>query len=364
MKIRNIQIFLLGLVCLSSLSSCLKDDNQNLPFNSFQPVDIGDGTILSNPENENMNRSLLEDLYSDIYTNENLWSLRSLLIYRNGHLVSEAYLKDVNDISEKHLIWSCTKQVVGMLTGMAIEQGIIGDVSDPISIYLGNELTNHPDKKDITIEDLLLMQSGIDYNNGEETDEILRKIPENSIDFILSLPLKSEPQTDFFYNDGNPHLISGIIHRKTGMALDQWADENLFSKIEVTNYNWVRYIDGITLGGFGIETTPRELSKIAICVADKGRWKSKQIIASQWIEKMTSPIVQTQNPDFSFGYFWWVIEDRNISFMWGVGGQFAFIVPHKNLVVVMTSYPNTKGEYEIQADEALEIVDKVITIAN
>ena len=113
-----------------------------------------------------------------------------------------------------------------------------------------------------------------------------------------------------------------------------------------------------------LKTTPRELAKIALCVADSGRWKGQQIISSDWIDKMTSVQTQIDNFDFSFGYFWWIDESRNIYFMWGVGGQFAFIVPDKNLVVVMTSLPNTKGEYEIQPDEALVIVDRIIAVSN
>ena len=66
------------------------------------------------------------------------------------------------------------------------------------------------------------------------------------------------------------------------------------------------------------------------------------------------------NESYDFGYFWWIDKKRAIHFMWGVGGQFAFIVPDKNLVVIITSFPNTAGEYEIQADEALPIVDLII----
>ena len=282
------------------------------------------------------------------------------LVFRNGKLVSEAYLKDELDITNKHILWSCTKQVMGVLTGIALDKGVINNINDPISNYFDTELTNHPDKSTITINNLLTMQSGVDYNNEEQTDEILQNIPENSVDFILNQPINFPQGTAFHYNDGNPHLMSALIQKMTEKPTDEWADEVLFSKIELTNYNWVRYKDGITLGGFGIETTPRELSKIALCVADSGKWKGQQVISENWIKEMVSPQIQIEGFEYSFGYFWWVDEARKVFFMWGVGGQFAFIVPAKKLVVVMTSLPNTKGEYEIQADEALLIVDRII----
>ena len=95
--------------------------------------------------------------------------------------------------------------------------------------------------------------------------------------------MRNSPGTDFYYNDGDPQLMSAVIQSAAGKPADEWADEVLFSKIGVRNYNWVRYKDGTTLGGFGIETTPREMAKIAMCVADSGRFNDQQIISAEWI---------------------------------------------------------------------------------
>jgi len=357
-------IIVLFVLSLLILNGCLKDDELNLQFTSYEPKDINDGLVISNPTDENVNGELLNDIYNNIYNDENLWSLRSLLVFRNGNLISEAYLKDDADIMQRHIVWSCTKQVMSVVTGIAIDRGLIVDVNNPISDYFDSEIQNHQDKADLTIRNLLTMKSGIDYSNEEQTDELLRQIPDNSVEFILNRPINSPQGTEFHYNDGNPHLMSALIQKMAGKPVDEFADEWLFSKIDITNYNWLRYKDGVSLGGFGIETTPRELSKIALCVADRGKWKGQQIISSDWIDEMTSVQTQINNFDYSFGYLWWIDESRDIYFMWGVGGQFAFIVPEKNLVVVMTSFPNTKGEYEIQADEALSIVDRIIDASN
>jgi CubicO group peptidase (beta-lactamase class C family) len=79
---------------------------------------------------------------------------------------------------------------------------------------------------------------------------------------------------------------------------------------------------------------------------------------------MTSQQVEIKDSDYNFGYYWWLDPVRNIHFMWGHGGQFAFIYPQNNIVVIITSIPNTQGDYEIQADEALSIVDKIIAASN
>jgi CubicO group peptidase (beta-lactamase class C family) len=364
MKSNKVSITVIFLVVLSFTSGCFKDDELNLPYISYEPKNINDGLIISSPINEQVDSQLLNEIYAEVYNDENLWSLRSLLVFRNGKLISESYLKDEKDISNRHIVWSCTKQVVGVLVGIAIDKGIINNIDDPISAYFDSELNNHQDKADITIRNLLTMKSGIDYNNGEQSDELLQQIPDNSLDFVLNRPMNSSPGTVFNYNDGNPQLISSLIQKVTTIPADEYAEEYLFSKIEMTNYNWVRYKDGVTLGGFGIETTPRELAKVALCVADSGRWKGEQIIPSSWVLEMTSVQSQIENYDYSFGFLWWIDEARDTYFMWGAGGQFAFVVPSKNLVIVMTSFPNTAGEYEVQADEALRIVDQIIDASN
>jgi CubicO group peptidase (beta-lactamase class C family) len=350
------------LLVLILLSGCLKDDPMNKPFNSFVPEEINDGLTISTPDVEKIDSEKLTNVYNKIYADENLWSLRSLLVFRNGKLISESYLKDENHRTQPQLIWSCTKQVIGILTGIALEEGIIGSLDDPMAKYLSGIDENHPEKAGITIRQLITMHSGIDYDNDGvegETDKVLRQIPDELTSFVLARPMRTDPGTSFWYNDGDPQLVASLIQETTGMPADQWADEVFFSKIGVNNYHWVRYKDGTTLGGYGIETTPREMGKIALFVADSGRFENLQVVAPEWIRQMTTPQVET-DMDIDFGFYWWLDTDRGIHFMWGHGGQFAFIVPSKSLVVVMTSIPNTQGKYQIQADEALLVVDQII----
>jgi CubicO group peptidase (beta-lactamase class C family) len=344
------------------LSGCIKDDPLNKPFQSFVPEEINDGLILSSPEDEGMDQAKLTQVYQGIYTDENLWPLRSLLVFRNGHLVAESYLKDDSYLSQPQMIWSCTKQVVGILSGIALEEGIISSLDDPLHKYLPDMEQEYPEKANISIRQLLTMHSGIDYNNdgvGGQTDKVLRQIPDKLTPYVLSLPMREDPGSSFWYNDGDPQLVASLIQETTGKAADLWANDVFFSKIGLSNYNWVRYKDGTTLGGYGIETTPRGMGKIALCVADSGRYSNQQVIPSDWISQMTSLQVTT-GYDFDFGYFWWLDLQRGIHFMWGHGGQFAFIVPAESLVVVMTSIPNTQGDYQIQADEALLVVDQIV----
>ena len=81
-----------------SLSSCMIEQDLNQEFQDLSPIDIGDNTTLSSPQAENMDQAALNNIYADIHSDPELWSIRSLLVYRHNKLVTEQYYKDNEDI--------------------------------------------------------------------------------------------------------------------------------------------------------------------------------------------------------------------------------------------------------------------------
>ena len=352
------------MVSILLFTSCLKEDELKKPFVSFTPGQINDGWQTSDPADENIDPAILTEIYRDFHAEDNIWQVRSLLVFRNGKLVAESYTKDDNDITTPRAIWSATKQVVGLLTGIALEKQIIKNVDDPISNYL-TETELFQDKKNIKIEHLLTMSSGISYSNdglGGQTDDILRQLPEKITGFILGLPLADIPGEKVQYKDCDPQIVSSIIQANCGKSTAEWAKEVLFDKLEIKNLDWVNYKDGVTLGGFGIMTTPRELAKFGQCVMDSGQWKGATIVNKTWIEQMTTVRVQDIY-GYQFCYLWWKDQSRDMLMMSGHGGQYVFILPSKNLMIVMTAEVNTQGEFQFSRNVAVEWVDRIAEIA-
>ncbi len=342
------------------ITACLKEESPFLPFTGIQPRDIQDGWEIATPNQENMDEAKLSNIFRALQEDGSLYQLRSLLVFRNNKLLAETYFKDENDISITQPIWSCTKQVLGILTGLAIEKEIIKDINDPISNYLSDDLKEHPDKNSISLENLLTMRSGIDFDEVADFSILLQNEQGNTLNFLLGMPMFSEPGQQFHYSSGDSHLAGACIQSALGRTLEAWADELLFSKIGFTNYSWLKY-DGYNVGGHGISTTPREMAKIAQLVLNQGNWKGEQLITSSWINKMTTTQTDTGVvSDYSFGYHWWINEKEGIYFMAGSGGQFAAIVPAKNLLVVSTAEHDTDGDQELGFDTFLEIVKKII----
>lgn len=219
-----------------------------------------------------------------------MWQVRSLLVFRNNKLVAESYTKDVDDITRPTAIWSCTKQVMAILVGIALEDNLIGSIDDPIEKYL---------------------------------PAMAKRYPDNSLDFILGLPTIHEQGEVFKYNDGDPHILSAILQSQTGKSVKEWARDVLFLKLGMQNYDWIMYKDGITMGAFGMLATPREMAKIGQLVLNKGQWNGSKVVSNQWIREITSTKVSAPKVDYynkSFGYYWWIDESRGVVFMNGQGG--------------------------------------------
>ncbi len=349
-------------------TSCLREDDLKLPFKTNVPINLNDGWELSSPSEQGINEAELRKIYEYYHESKDLWQVRSLLVFRNNKLIAESYTKNPNDITEPTPIWSCTKQVTCILLGIAVEQGLVDNINDPIQKYLPDEISKHPDKASITIQNLLKMKSGIEFSNdgfNGGSSKFQREVPDNSVDFVLGLPVYCPQGEQYHYNDGDPHIISAILQKQTGKTSKVWAEDVLFSRLGMENYDWAVYKDGVTMGAFGISTTPREMARIGHLVMNKGNWKGEQIVNSAWLEDITStkvPVEEVNTFGKSFGYFWWIDEGREIYFMAGQGGQFVFIKPSKNLVMVTTADATTGNVFEM--DAALDIFDRIDNITN
>jgi CubicO group peptidase (beta-lactamase class C family) len=352
-----------GSLFMIIFSSCLKEElNQSYKGNA--PVNIGDNWVTSDPSSEHMNAEELDAIYRGVYADKEAWMIKSLLVFRNGKLVAESYMKDDADRTRIDAIWSCTKQVNSIITGIAINKGFIAGVQDPIEKYLPEYLTKYPDKKGITLENLLTMKSGIDFDNGDDSDILRQHKTDNSLDYILGISLTDQPGTRFKYKDSDPQLLSSIVQEATGKPLDEFGKEVLFDPLGITNYEWYRYSDGVTLGSWGILTTPRELARIAQCVLDSGMYNNHQIIPKDWLRDMLSPHVPNAHNDLSFGYLWWSQSSKGIYFTWGHGGQFAFIFPAKNMLVLITGLSQVDDDVNLPVEYHIDLAERIAATAN
>lgn len=355
--------YVLFFLILISALSCLKEGEFKKPFVSYIPKELNDGWEISTPETEGIDAGKLTDIYTEFHNRQDTWQVRSLLVFRNGKLIAESYTKDDDDIIHPTLVQSCTKQVMSILTGIALEQGYLDKVTDSIVKYIP-EVRQHEDKMGITIQHLLTMKSGIDFQNeGKDGNNfiLLQQKPDNLLDYILDLPMANKPGQIAKYKECDAHLMSICIQKQTGKKTSEWARDVLFDPLEIEFIKWNCYRDGYTLGGHGIFATPRELGKFGQLVLDSGEYKGQQLVSREWIKEMTK--VREQNVyGTQFGYFWRLDARRKWVMMMGHGGQWVCIVPDERLIIAITAEPLIQGEYQLSFSVNFDVANQIISI--
>lgn len=283
------------------------------------------------PEDQGFDPLILEEMSQ--YLRQNEPSARSVLIVRNGYLVYEDYIK--GDESHAGPVWSVTKSVLSALVGIALEDGILGDLEDNMMDYLAEFRTEETDPgfDDITLEHLLTMTAGFRYHAGGAS----------SVPAAFREKLASDPGEEAQYSSTSTHLLSAVIQNAVGESALAMANERVFSPLGIEKPIWSADGYGTSMGGWGLQLRPRDMAKIGYLYLNDGLWEGNQIISADWIETSTSEHAEAGIPELAgfanYGYLWWIhpFGEYKAFSAFGAGGQMIMVVPELELVVVSTA---------------------------
>jgi len=333
---------LVFLVVLLTASGCVEtpdSGNESASVNESATYWPAESWRTSTPEQQGMDSEKLAELLD--YVKENDINIHSLLIIRNGYIVTDAYFYPFSNNSV-HDVASVTKSFTGTLIGIAISEGYIAGVDQPVLEFFPDRTVANVDanKKAMTLEDLLTMRSGFECVNEpyEVTLEQMEDSPD-SIQFTLDLPMAEEPGTRFVYCSPNSHLLSGIITETTGMSEQAYANKTLFKPLGISNVIWPYDPQGNNHGWGDLHLTPHDMAKLGYLYLNNGTWDGKQIVPAEWVAKSTQTQVITEDGEGDgYGYQWWVpIDDLPARYeARGRGTQLITVVPEKDLIVVIT----------------------------
>ena len=314
---------------------CIKEERLKLPFTSFLPVKDNDGWEVSSLKQEAIDSTLMTRAFEYFYSEEQLPMSRSLIVIRNGKIVAEAYAKDKDDQFKLDNTQSCTKSVVSLLVGIALKKNLINDLNTPLFAFYPEHFDSDPKKRSITLRHCLTMETGLAYSGGRDSEELVHT-KTNTLKYILSQPLVSEPGTSFLYSDYSPQLVNGVISKVTNEDIEIFADRNLFAPLGITKFRWERSKDGLNLGAFSLYLRPRDLAKLGQLCLQNGNWNDVRLMDT-WVEQAT--IKQAKSS--TYGFYFWTNPNRGTYSMEGNGRQMVLISPSKNLVIVHTASPYT-----------------------
>jgi len=285
----------------------------------------------------------------------------SFLVQHCGEILVEKYYRGF-DASKRHQLQSATKTFTGALIGVALKQGVIENLDQPILELLpdyAHLLTGA--KAQITLRHLLTMMSGlkwVDFGAGSSFDRMAAA--SDSVAFILGEPMVSEPGETFFYNTGSSHLLSAIIHHNTGMTIAQYAEKNLFGPLGIEDYEWRAHPDGINQGGWRLFLRPLDMVKFGQLYLDEGAWNGEQVIGADYIAEATAFHVQTYYGN-GYGFQMWIDTDfgtKDVASARGWGGQVIFVLDELGTVVTFNG--SIEHPQEMRRDVVMLIKEFVI----
>src|SRR5688572_26152755 len=301
--------------------------------------------------------------------------LHSLLVSRSGGVVFEQYYNGTRRDRPAN-IKSASKSVISALVGIAIERKLIPGVGAPIATWFPQLAKDtDPRKRAITVEDLLTMRSGLEGTSNRNYGAWV--LSRNWVQHALARPMFAAPGEEMEYSTGNTHLLSAILTQAAAKSTWQFANDTLANALGFTLPQWPRDPQGIYFGGNDMLMTPRQMLAFGELYLNEGMVNRQRVLPARWVQQSCEGRTRNRRPgnpggnadgivdpmrDREYGYGWWVHEIAGVDtcFAWGYGGQYVFVFPSLDLVVVTTSSPDVSEERRGHRRVVYDILEQMV----
>jgi CubicO group peptidase (beta-lactamase class C family) len=326
---------LAGWLCLAASHASAADPATVWPTKAWD---------VSTPEEQGVDSAALAQLINKVGT----FRQDSLLIVRHGKIIVDAYYAPYAAGIE-HDLRSVTKSIIGTLTAIELREGLLDSVDHPIvDLFADKNILNLDDnKKAMSVQSLLDMTSGIDWREKAYTpDETIWKmyLSPDRTEFVLTQPMAHVPGTVFYYNSGNPYVLSALINKRTGRNAFDFARTELFGPLGITKVHWGTVdAQGVTDGESKLFLTPHDMAKIGYLYLHHGAWDGSQIVPPSWVDRVKEGKTEAVS-GFHYANLWWSIPEKGAFMAMGRHSQLILVLPAQDIIAVMTGVMQD-GEY-------------------
>lgn len=225
--------------------------------------------------------------------------------------------------------YSITKSVVATLVGIALDDGAIRSLDEPVSRFLQGVRHRY------TLRHLLTMTAGTETGGEWDIDAVMARAS-GWVDWILAAPARREPGETFAYDNGSTHVLGAAVAAAVGMPLSELAADHLFEPLEIETFEWPRDPDGRCYGFGHLRLRPRDLAKLGELYLADGAFRGRRVVSRSFVEAATQPSTAGGPPEGSaYGLLWWVgAEPRRHFFAAGYAGQSLTVISDLELVAV------------------------------
>ena len=310
------------------------------------PWPAGDKIADTIPAGINMDQlnKALAGVFTDSAGNKGTFAVA--IAYKN-QLITEKY-RDGFSANNRFLGWSMAKSFTHALVGILVKKGLINaDEQADIQDWKNDKRTN------ITWGNLMHMNSGLKWNENYGRGSDVTLMLHESADmakYTYKKPLVARPDSLWVYNSGATNIVSYLIRKKIGKDADYYAfpRRELFNPIGMRSAVFETDASGTFVGSSYIYATMRDYVRFGLLYLNKGNWLGNQVLPEGWTDSATKPV---NGSDGKYGSFFWLNQSgdypdvpRDLYMCRGHDGQFIYIIPSLQLVVVRTGF-SKKGDF-------------------
>ncbi len=295
----------------------------------------------------------INDFFKRCYSEDN--EIHAIQIYSGGKLTLRASQHPYK-CEDKGELYSLSKTFTSTSVGILVDKGLLSVEEKIVNIFPDKCPENISENlSKMTVKHVLTMNTG---HSGCVMETMYKS--EDAVKAFLKNEVKFTPGTHFAYNTGATCLLSAIIKKITGMPLFEFANENLFKPLSITNASWNRTDDKTTEGGIGLQVSCDDILKLGIMYLNKGVYNNKRIVSEAWIKEASTPWSDNNdngNPDWCAGYGYQIWINARGGFRGdGAFGQLCVVLPERDTVVTVVARCR---DMQTEIDAIIELLENL-----
>lgn len=313
-----------------------------------------------------------KEIPADLMTIIDSNDTHAFLVIQDGKLIYEKYW-DGYDTTRLSGSFSAAKSIISLLIGIAVDEGKIKSLEEPVANYVPHFKTNGLEK--VRIKDLLTMSSGTNYNEADKGYFSLNAYGYYGDDeeyMVGMMAKKEEPGVYWQYRSGDTQVLGLIVEKVFNTSISDLVSER-FMKPMGAQSDALWLLDGSKKHEKAFccfNAVARDYARFGQLVLNKGKWKDKQIVSEKYIAEATTPASYLKDRyeddkavDF-YGYQYWMVDHSGVHAIAqnGLFGQYVYIIPEKNAVVVRLGESKVTKPIHHHQPENFTYIDAALSV--